>query len=580
MAVNGQTELGYKLATLTGQFTSDLPDNQESLESWLAERPMLNVDQLLHQIPSYIQEMNQVDLTDKIRFKMLEMLRPIIAHICREIIKRFRKGKGLNLSLEFQEMEWLINVLLREVSLGYQRLLFNKAIKNPRFYNRSHYALLAERVMYYLGERITFVYMLHSVVPSSIWHDLNSSYRFARKAELDAIQTSDDFAFKQSMKCTIAIIYKRILLLTILSPQSLRSAEIEQIYLGMLPLIDTIKLTTDISSSKERHIINWESDLGPNYSDTVNNNADNWSIDKTEFINELTKWLNTGQAPILDVDEGISKKLLKKLISKLDGSMKRIDERIPADGQQVEVVIGLKNIEAFLGHVEALKNDVDMPIQEIESDEFTINHHWNEKSTQGDWDAFSHNAIEAPKQDAEQKVGVKESNKSIEERHYYFQIENESAAGVCLRCDNEQATDLVIGELLFILGRDLETWTLGIVRWITTENKKVDLGVYFLGGEVDCINVSLGNDSKNTRKALWLQEGQSGATVLLATTKFRPGDVINTQRRGIDLTLILHEIIWENEVFSQFSFELINFETKTSEPDSTSTKHEQDYLIP
>jgi len=580
MALNRQAELCYKLATLTGQFSSDLPDKAESLEDWLAERPMLDVEQLLYQIPSYIQEMNQVDLTDKVRFEMLEMLRPITAHICREIIKRIRKGKGLSLSLEFQEMEWLINVLLQEISLGYQRLLFNKTIKNPRFYNRSDYALLAERAMYYLGERIIFVYMLHSVVPHSIWHDLNSSYRFARKAHLNAIQISDGFALKQSMKCTIDIIYKRILLLTILSPQSLRSAEIEQVYFGLLPLIDTIKLTTDFSSSNEQHIINWESNLGPHYSDAINHNADNWFIDTAEFINELTKCLNTEQVAVLDVDVGISKKLLKKIISKLDGSMKRTDKRIRADGQRVEVIIGLQNIDVFLGNAEALKNNTDSPIQKKESDEGTINHHLHEQATQGDSDTSFYNAIDTAKPGVDQEEVVKKANEPVGEKHYYLKIENESAAGVCLTCDTSQAEGLGIGELLLILGRGVDIWKLGIVCWIKTENKKVDLGVYFLGGELDCINVSLATDSKNIRKAHWLQKGQSGATVLLETTAFRPGDVINTQRRGIDLTLILHEIIWENEVFSQFGFELINVETNTTESDSTHAKREQDYLIP
>ena len=288
----------------------------------------------------------------------------------------------------------------------------------------------------------------------------------------------------------------------------------------------------------------------------------------------------TQHVPDSDVDEGISKKLLREMVSKLNGSLKRLDERIPADGQQVEVIIGLQHIEAFLGHVEALKSDVGKPTQEIESDEFTINHRWNEKSTKGDWDSFSFSPIDAPKAD-EVKAGVdKKVGKPIKETHYHFQIEDESSAGVCLRCDSEQSRELVLGELLFILGQELGTWTLGIVRWIKVVNKKIDLGVYFLGGQIDFVNVNLSTDSNKSMKALWLQEGQTGATLLLPTTKFVQGDVINTHRQGVDLTLILHEIVWENEVFSQFGFELINFETKVVEPESKVVKSRQDYLIP
>lgn len=580
MTSNGQAELGYKLADAAGEFSSELPNSLESLALWLAERPMLNIDQLLHEIPAYIQEMNQVNLPDKARFKMLEALRPIVAHVHREIIKRFRKEKGVNLSLEFQEMEWLVNVLLREMALGYQRLLFNKGAKKARFYNRSHYAILAERVLYYLSERIAFVYMLHSVVPDSIWHDLNSTYYFSRNNKIDSLLISDDFVFSNDKKYSIEILYKRVLLLTILAPYSLRSAEIEQVYLGVLSLINRIELTADLASYEEGYVINWMTERGPSYSCEINEQIDSYYIDTKDFVKELKTWLMTQHAPDSDIDEGISKKLLREMVSKLNGSLKRLDERIPADGQQVEVIIGLQHIEAFLGHVEALKNDAETPIQEIKSGEFTINHHWNEKSTKGDWDSFSFSPLDGPKPDQIKAKVDKKVEKPIKEPHYHFQIEDESSAGVCLRCDSEQSRDLVLGELLFILGQELGTWTLGIVRWIKVVNKNVNLGVYFLGGEIDFVNVSLSTDSNKSMKALWLQEGQTGATLLLPTTKFLQGDVINTHRQGVDLTLILHEIVWENEVFSQFGFELINFETKVIEPGSKVAKPEKDYLIP
>jgi len=580
MNYSGQAELAYKLAELSNKLSSDLPSNTESLEAWLAQLPMLNIDQLLHQVPSYIQELNQFKLSDKMRFKMLEILRPLVAHICREIIKRFRNETGLNLSLEFQEMGWLINVLLREMALGYQRLLFNKAVKPPRFYNRTDYAILTERVMFYLGERITFVYMLHAVVPRMIWHDLNSTFRFARNTKLDVSDVSDDFAFGKANTNHVTTIYKRIVLLTMLAPYSLRSAEIEGVYLGLLPLIDRVKFTSESPANKSSYMINWQSERGPFAAVSETKNPSNLFIDTAEFTSGLTRWVETGQVEEQNVDHGISIKLLQKILNILDGSLIRKDKRTPVDGRQVEVIVGLQNIEVFLGYEDAVKDDVDEPMKEIESDEFTINHHWNEKSTKGDWDSLVYNPVDRVSSDTAKKV-VAKTNQEVEQRRYYFEVENDSAGGVCLRCNSEQAKGLVLGELILILGQDLETWTLGIIRWMKVNNKKVDLGVYFLGEQVDFISLShTVQQSKVARKVLWLQDPQSAASLLVPIAQFIPGDVVSTQRKGVELTLMLHEIIWQNEVFSQFRFELIDIEKKETDSEEETAATEQDYLIP
>jgi len=234
----------------------------------------------------------------------------------------------------------------------------------------------------------------------------------------------------------------------------------------------------------------------------------------------------------------------------------------------------------FLGYEDAVKDDVDEPMKEIESDEFTINHHWNEKSTKGDWDSLVYNPVDRVSSDTAKKV-VAKTNQEVEQRRYYFEVENDSAGGVCLRCNSEQAKGLVLGELILILGQDLETWTLGIIRWMKVNNKKVDLGVYFLGEQVDFISLShTVQQSKVARKVLWLQDPQSAASLLVPIAQFIPGDVVSTQRKGVELTLMLHEIIWQNEVFSQFRFELIDIEKKETDSEEETAATEQDYLIP
>jgi len=557
MRFNGQRELGYKLADLSNTLSPDLPSSSDKLAVWLEQLPMLNIDQLLHQVPSYLQELNQFKLADSMRFKMLEMLRPVAKHIYREIIKRFRSEKGLNLSVEFQEMEWLVNVLLREMALGYQRLLFNKAAKTPRFYNRSYYATLNQRVMFYLGERVAFIYMFHGLIPQAIWHDLNSSYRYARYLKLSELNVKDDFALEEGQNSTVTTIYKRLVLLSIISPYSLRSAEIEQVYLGLLPLIAKIKFTKEIPENKNSYMINWEQDQGPLPMVIEHKESKNWFIDTSELITELSSWIVNGQSKYQGVDQGISVKFLAHIQGMLDGSSVRRNERTPVKGRQVEVIIGLKNIEVFLGHIEAVKNDQGMTVEELHVDEFTVNHQWNEKVTDGDWDSLVFNPIDKVKPDFGKHV---KEEIVAPERRYYFDVENESAGGMSLHCNAEQAKGLVIGELILLFGSDIQTWTLGIIRWSTVANKKVYLGVYFLGEQIDFVNVKKADSNQITNKVLWLEGKGCATSLLMPTGKFLPREVVTTFHDGIELTLMLQDSIWQNDVFSQFRFELVNIE--------------------
>ncbi len=163
MYVDGQAILGYELPNLDGG-NSEIPMTPNQLEKWLTALPILNIKQLAYELPKYIQELNRTNISDKQRLNMLEQLRPIVNHIYGTLTKRFR-GSNLRLSKEYQEIQWLLNVLIAEMANGYKRLLFAIANRKPGWFKKGHYVLLAQRTLYYLGERICLSYLLSVDVP-------------------------------------------------------------------------------------------------------------------------------------------------------------------------------------------------------------------------------------------------------------------------------------------------------------------------------------------------------------------------------------------------------------------------------
>jgi len=264
MTFDGQAELGYKLVELDGDADTENPLNAKALEAWLSKLPILNINLLAYQVPKYIQEINQIKISDNQRFKMLELLRPMVDHIYQTLNKRFRSG-SIDLSTEFKEMQWLINVMIGEMSHGYQRLLYNLAAKKPSWTNRGYYALLAERISYYLGERIYLAYSLSTAVPKNVWRELNSTYAYCQAFKLNAVKIKDKYAFHEKKKGNIDSIYKRTLLLTMVGPYSLRSVKLEQIYYGFFKWIDSIKLLSKTPEVRTSFIVDLAKDAGPEF---------------------------------------------------------------------------------------------------------------------------------------------------------------------------------------------------------------------------------------------------------------------------------------------------------------------------
>jgi hypothetical protein len=61
------------------------------------------------------------------------------------------------------------------MATGYQRLLFNIAKQKPYSFSRNRHRLLAQRTMYYLGEKIRVSYLLSETVPKLLWKYFNVS---------------------------------------------------------------------------------------------------------------------------------------------------------------------------------------------------------------------------------------------------------------------------------------------------------------------------------------------------------------------------------------------------------------------
>ena len=555
MTFNGQAFLGYQLPELLDiKMAKGIPLTIKQLDQWFSGLPLLNVHQLSSQIPQYIYKINRLPIPDAQRFLILERLRPTVDYLYDSIIKQIR-GRNLYLSKEYREFERLTRELIMGMAIGYQRLLFNKAKQKPSFFSRSRYRLLTQRAMYYLGEQIRVSYMLSMAVPKQIWKDFNVSYAISIHFRLNKGKITDQFAYHQNKKGSIENLYHRILLLASISPYSLRNGELDQVYFGLEPWLNDIKLTKDREGESHGYVIEILSDKGPIYVDDIRPSEKSLRIDSSKLLNKLKICLETDIRPKCVEKKGMSTKLLTHLIANLDIAKRRVNERLDNEGEPVEVIIGLQNIHVFLEHVRAFINDDVTHLKPgINNDGAAeANNVWGRR-LESSWD--SHQFYESSVTATQSKVQNR-SDERVEPsvRRHNFTIENESETSVCLNCNSLHGNGLCIGELMIIRRHNSNAWTLGVVLWMSLSDKELKLGLYLLSTKVEWVTVEkMGTNDDVSIDALWLAGDEQGDTLLLTRAEFKAGDYIELNHQGERLLVTLADAVWHSDGFAQYKF--------------------------
>ncbi|PHS32188.1 MAG: hypothetical protein COA95_04665 [Methylophaga sp.] len=572
MATDISEILVYQLPELSSpRKAADIPLTPSKLAKWLESLPLLNVNQLSYSIPKYIQQLNQINISDKDRFAMLEHLRPVVAHLYMSLTKRFTR-RNLDLSRESQEIQWLTREMIHGMAVGYQRLLSSIAQKKIGMMNRHQYTVLAQRTMYYLSEHIRLSYMLCCVPPKGAWLELNCTYSYALKQGLTNTKLKDDLAYFDE-KGSIDTLYNRILVLSMVAPYSLRGAELEQVYYGLTSWSELIRIRENDASS-HGYAIGFDDDYGPIYYPRLENIANKMMIDNSHLLRQLKRWQDSGDRPESFDNKGMTDKLLAQVAMALEAAKVESEEQYEGDNEPVEIVMGLQDIDLFLEHVDSIMNDdiINSPIPKVkisESELDTGSIHWDTLQF------YTPTIQPTSARQVSMKKHVQQQATDVPTvRRHKFTVENESKMGACISCNDLHGSGLFIGEMMFIRGYDPQVWTLGIVRWMRISANKLYVGLYLLSAQVDSVVVNKeGTTEELTVNALWMADGNDDDTLLLPRAEFRTGNKLQLTHHDEDFFVTLGKDVWHSEGFAQFNF-------STEAVEQSDSESFEEYLMP
>ncbi len=551
--MTGQALLGYQLEDIQANNGVDIPVTPAQLEQWLADRPLLNTSQLAQEIPEYLQQMNQIAIADKLRLHMLEMLRQLVDHLYKTLSKQML-GSYLNLSEKAQHIHWVLNVMLGEMATGYQRLLFNKARRDPGWLNRKAYVMLAERVAYYRSEQIMLAYQSSRMVSHQIWQTLHTTWNYAQVFKLTAVTIPDEYAFFPEKAGTIDILYKRALLLSMVSPYHLRSAELAQIYYGLVSWVDGMELSQATFPAKPGFYVNLSGDQGVRFLHIQDVTKNDMAVDTTALQQQLSAWLQTGHGPKSAQYKGMSTKLLEDVLSCLDGSRRRLSERIANPGEQIEGVFGLTEIKALLQERQQTANYQERILPEKKTEPvFAIDSDWEQRGDESGWSGLHYYTPPPPSAKPTMPPLVEDTENTV--KTYPLTVVNESQNGVCLICHDRPEGSVYVGQLLLMRGHEMRQWTLGSIRWMCMDNTQLKTGVFLLSADVNCVRVNKQNSHQSQEiSVLHLGDGDGNYSLLLTQSDFEMGDELELMTYDAQGTIILSDIIWHSEGFAQFRY--------------------------
>lgn len=541
-----------RLQLQSAQLDSNLPMTSNALAIWIEQLPVFNSRTVASSISDYLIQINSLNLDEGERFEILELLRPTVAYLITTMLRQGR-GREVETTHDNRARQYAASVILRNMALGYQRLLVYATQSSWLGSSNKARALLVERILFYSSEQLRLSYMMCAFEHKDVWQALNISYHYAVTEQIAERKVKDPLAF-HSGKGRLDLIYKRAVVLAMASPYNLRDAEIEQIHEGLAETAAILKIQQLTKpNSKMAHVVDLSASFPPHLQAEVNakNNACYWINSKDLYL-RLNDWLHAEKKIKGEKITGLPRYLLQHLCRHLKPVKHRAQKRILTERVHINVVIGFN-------HIYQLVTQADV--------EATLDTQKEEKK-----DSVRFTQVDRPRKDE-----LKSRDELIEIPKYRFNVENESKTGAELSYRDAQTSKLHVGQSILLESVDSDRWLLADVCWMRLKSElELRLGVQLIGTDLEGVEVSEVMDPESASAAVGSQQVialKSMAhtdTLLLPGAKYEKGDRVLLTWGESETTVVLNERIWENRTLTQFSYsEFVEIEqVETEEQDS------------
>ncbi|WP_148863490.1 GTPase [Marinobacter fonticola] len=512
----------------------------KSFARWIGALPIANVGETSRQLYHAIIELNQLFIAPQQRLQLLELIRPRINFVCKELSRHYL-GLAIALPEKQRKIANLSQALQLHLASGYKTTLIELLDAGALDKNRKAITAACHRVISDLGYTILRAHQLYCPSPARSWLESHRVYRFALRNNLLETPVEDETLMHRKSS-TVADAYKRLLLLGCARPNQLRQNELLQAY-------ELFEVWTDRTSCSSNNVdqalflVHTERDAAPIYRSLVEQDqitGDCFGFSSVDLSGHIGEHLSK-PAPESDLPLplSVSDNLLTHLSQALGILTKRNFKRVSTQGN-LQVCVGLTAAHYFIAGEKTFKQFIASGDNEQEGDN---NLFLKQARRRNDAWADAHDA--GPSRDfsssADTPIAFRgtggsarlDENRSDRPKTFSSPLVNTSPGGYCVSWEGEMPPSLQAGEVLAVREQSAHPWSVAVVRWIRQlRNQGTQIGIELLAPSASPCGVRLiqkiGNSSEYLRGLLLPEITVIGqpATLITPRLPFQQGSRI------------------------------------------------------
>ncbi|MAM86048.1 MAG: GTPase [unclassified Hahellaceae] len=566
----------------------------KAVESWANELPKANIGEMSKQLYHALLELNELICSPQSRFQLIEVLRPSVYYICRELGKHF-----LNQAVVLPEKQRKIANLAQSLQLNlanaYKLVLVDLHNAGQAEKNKKLTAPAIHRAISDLSSCVLRANQLYCQTPPDTWLELHQLYRFARDNRLLKIKTVDGYSGTQN-ETTVEQAYKRVLLLGCCKPNQLRQKDIETAYTAFEHWTDYVSLEIE-SGATALFVISPKKDLAPAYRSlqTIPPSTENYGFDTSKLAGLLTEELAQGhqeaaagsrqsQHPRLHGVETLSEPLLLAISQAIGVLAKRSFKRTSSQGR-ILISVGMTATHYFVANGTDFNTFLSGDRKNTDASYFADHHRrdvWAQPGS-GNSQAGSSGADLSPIRYTGASAASASKDAKAGYQQHIVPLVNTSPGGYCIQWIGDIPSNVQAGELLGVREDESHPWSIGVIRWIRQIRQHgTQFGVELLAPGAKPCGVQLlqkvGENSEFLRGLLLpeLPAISQPASLVVPRLPFQVGHKVSINRQGRNTKLQLLKRISATGSFTQFEIEAQFAEAGKPAPRKT-TSSEDDF---
>jgi hypothetical protein len=561
------SHLLLRVTTPNKQSLSFCEASPRDLQKWVDGLPKANIGETARQLYQALVELNQLLTPSENRLHLLEILRPEIYFVCKQLEKHFL-NQAIVLDERPRKVANLCQALQNHLAVGYKLIVASLAAQ-PSRERQQLLAVALQRATHSLCGPLIRASQLYCPVPEGLWLELHQLYQIALARGLHKTLIRDGQA-QHTPGLSTEQSYLVALLLGCARCNQMRQSAIARLAEVLEPWSTLITLQTGDEPSS-LFAIAPQLDGPPRYISLFQANElhNAVGIDPSHLVDAIKEHLllpaeKLAQSRLI-VPEGFSHDMLQHLAAAWGDIAERTFQRSQGQGA-LTLCIGMSALHFYLAGQRSFNEVLQLPVTtntavfkaDTGAPDIWSNAFDAQKNNQ--WEnGLPFEEIQYHKPD---KTSASAINNSPESYPLFdVTIVNISPGGYCLSWPKEVPSQLQAGELLGVQSLPQQGWSVAVVRWIRqVRGGGTQMGIELVAPSAQACGLQLvrkAEQSSQYLRALLLPEISAisrPASLLTARLPFQEGNKVSINLNGSEHRAVLSRRQTSTGSFNQFEY--------------------------